>query len=190
MKDQNEEEIEKYNLFQKEILKENEFIKKIKDIFQLQNTEKFQEILILQKHRYIDQVEKEVLFILKKIYSDKIISNKKFNSLFQKSKEEFLSIYIDNLDEITSEWEYFNKLKDNNIEEELNSYYLTDYRKHCHNHEGLAIHKCGHAEKGKFIKFYGRQNTRYNVLNVKEYILKIYSIIIVHIVKKVIYAVY
>ena len=171
MKDQNEEEIEKYNLFQKEILKENEFIKKIKDIFQLQNTEKFQEILILQKHRYIDQVEKEVLFILKKIYSDKIISNKKFNSLFQKSKEEFLSIYIDNLDEITSEWEYFNKLKDNNIEEELNSYYLTDYRKHCHNHEGLAIHKCGHAEKGKFIKFYGRQNTRYRNNKELKYIV-------------------
>ena len=51
MKDQNEEETEKYNIYLKEIVKENEFLKKIKDIFNLQNTEKFQEILILQKYK-------------------------------------------------------------------------------------------------------------------------------------------
>ena len=160
MKDQNEEEAEKFNNFQKEITKEYEFLKKIKDIFKLQNSEKFQDILILQKHKYIDQVEKETLFILKKIYSEKIISNKKFNLLFQKGKEDFLSYYNDSLDEITFEWEYFIDVRNSNIEEEINSYYLTDYRKHCHNHEGLALHKCGHAEKGKFIKLYKRQNTR------------------------------
>ena len=63
----NEKEIEKYNLFQREILRESDFLKKIKDIFKLQNTEKFQDTLILQKNRYIEQIEKEVLYILKKI---------------------------------------------------------------------------------------------------------------------------
>ena len=171
MKDINEEETEKFNLFQKEIIKENEFLKKIKDIFKLQNSEKFQDILILQKHKYIDQVEKEVLFILKKIYSERIISNKKFNSLFQKGKEDFLSYYNVNLEEITMEWEYFIDLRDNNIEEELNTYYLTDYRKHCHNHEGLALHKCGHAEKGKLIKLYSRHNGRHRNNKELKYIV-------------------
>ena len=76
----NVEEIEKFNTFQKEITKEIDFLKKIKDIFNLQNSENFQDILILQKHKYIDQVEKESLYILKKIYSDKIINNRKFTS--------------------------------------------------------------------------------------------------------------
>ena len=169
MKEQNEEETEKINLFQKDILKENEFLKKLKDIFKLQHTEKFQEILILQKHKFIDQVEKEVLYILKKIYSEKIISNRKFNSLFQLAKEDFISIYNSNLDEISLDWEYFNELKENiDIEEDiLDSYYLTDFRKHCHNHEGQAIHKCGHGDKGKFIKLSSRQNNRYR--NSKEF---------------------
>ena len=71
-----------------------------------------------------------------------------FSRLIQ-GKEDFLSYYNVNLEEITMEWEYFIDLRDNNIEEELNTYYLTDYRKHCHNHEGLALHKCGKAKKGK-----------------------------------------
>ena len=173
MKDQNEEEIEKYNLYLKEIIKENEFLKKIKDIFNLQNTEKFQEILILQKYKYIDQVEKEVLFILKKLYSEKIMTNRKFNSLFQIAKDEFESKYASDYEEIISQWEYFNELKnDNNVEEDeiISSYYLTDYRKHCQNHEGLALHKCGHAEKGKFVKLFSK-NSRYRNNKELKYII-------------------
>ena len=170
MNDQNEEEIEKYNNFQKEITKENDFLKKIKDIFNLQNTEKFQDILILQKHKYIEQVEKEVIFILKKLYSDKIINNRKFTSLFQSCKNDFESKYNTDYKEILSEWEYFIDLKkenNNDDEEIINSYYLTDFRKHCYNHEGLAWHKCGHGEKGKFIKIYIKSNGRFR--NNKEF---------------------
>ena len=172
MKDQNEEETEKYNIYLKEIIKENEFLKKIKDIFNLQNTEKFQEILILQKYKYIDQVEKEVLFILKKLYSEKIMTNRKFNSLFQIAKDEFESKYTSDYEEIISQWEYFNELKnDNNIDDEIiNSYYLTDYRKHCQNHDGLALHKCGHAEKGHFIKLFSK-NIRYRNNKELKYII-------------------
>ena len=160
----NEEEIEKYNLFQREILRESDFLKKIKDIFKLQNTEKFQDILILQKNRYIEQIEKEVLYILKKIYTDKIINNRTFNSLFKSGIEDFKLYFNRNYEEINSEWEYFKELKNNynlNNKEIINSYYITDFRKHCHNHEGFAIHKCGLAEKGKFIKISGKLNARF-----------------------------
>ena len=170
MEEQNKEEIEKFNLFQKEILKEHEFLKKIKDIFELQNMEKFHDILILQKHQYIEQVEKEVLFILKKLYSEKIINHRRFNALYQLGKDHFKALFNDDFEEITNEWEYFKDLKNiNNIEDDeiLNSYYLTDFRKHCHNHEGLAIHKCGHAEKGKFIKISVKNNSRFR--NSKEF---------------------
>ena len=170
----NVEEIEKFNTFQKEITKESDFLKKIKDIFNLQNSENFQDILILQKHKYIDQVEKESLYILKKIYSDKIINNRKFTSLFQSGKDEFVSNYNNNYKEILSEWEYFNDLKKNNnpdYEEEINSYYLTDFRKHCHNHEGLAWHKCGHGEKGRFIKIYIKSNGRFRTNKEFKYVI-------------------
>ena len=174
MNDQSEEEIEKYNTFQKEITKENDFLKKIKDIMNLQNSERFQDILILQKQKYIEQVEKETLFILKKLYSDKIINNRKFTSLFQSSKDEFESKYNTNYKEILNEWEYFNDLKkENNTdnEETINSYYLSDFIKHCHKHEGLAWHKCGHGEKGKFIKIYIRTLGRFRKNKELKYVI-------------------
>ena len=162
---------DKYNTFQKDILRSNEFLNKIKDIFKLQNTENFQDILILPKQRYIERIEKEVLYIFKKIYSDKIISNITFNSLFKSGKEDFLTHYNKNYDEIHSEWESFKELKYSNysIENEaiINTYYITDFRKHCHNHEGLAIHKCGLSEKGRFIKISGNQGRFKNNKEIK-----------------------
>ena len=154
MKDEKQEEINKNDIFQKEIIKENDFLIKIRDI-KLLYKENFQDILILQKQRFLEQLEKESLSILQYIHSYKIISNKKFNSLFQIIKEEFESKYNNNYDEISIEWDCFNNLKNenkSNNEEKINSYYISDFRRHCHNHEGVAIHKCGHAEKGKFIK--------------------------------------
>ena len=65
---ENNEESEKYEQFESELLNENDFIKKIKDIFKLQYFEKLQDILILQKHQFLEQIEQEVLFILKKLY--------------------------------------------------------------------------------------------------------------------------
>ena len=160
----NEEELEKYNLFLKEILKENDFVRKIDNIFELQNQEKFQDILILEKERFVEAIEKEVLFILKKIYSEKTLSNRKFTSLFKKSKNGYESKFNNLFDDISSEWEYFNNLKNNHNsgnEEELNSYYITDFRRHCLNHEGPATHKCSRGENGKFIKISVKSNNRF-----------------------------
>ena len=168
MKQQKDEE-EKYNIFQKEIIRENEFLKKIKDIFNLQNMEKFQDILILQKIKYLETVEKEVLSIFKNIYSDKIVLNRKFNSLFLLGKKDFESKYNNYYEEISSEWEQFIKLK--NDEEIKKSYYLIDFRKHCHNHEGYAIHKCGYREKGKFIKILVKRKSRFRKVKEIKYII-------------------
>ena len=169
MKNISEEEIEKFTLFHKEIFKEREFLEKIKDIFNMQYEEKFQDILILQKNRFFELVEKGVLSIFKNIYSEKIISNKKFNSLFQMARKDLEFKYNNIVEDISSEWDYFNDLKNNydiNNEEIINAYYITDFSRHCHNHEGIALHKCGHAEKGKFIKISIRYNFRFR--NIKE----------------------
>ena len=174
MDEQNEELTEKYSLFQKDILNENNFLRKIKDIFNLQNDEKFQDILILQKNRYLEQIEKEVLLIIKNIYSEKIIINKKFNSLFKLGKEWIESKYNYCYEEIISEWEKFNASKNSNYldeEEKTNTYYIKDFRKHCLNHDGLAIHKCGHGEKGKFIKIFAKPNSRFKYKKELKYII-------------------
>ena len=65
------EEMEKYKLFEKEITNENDFIKKTEEIFKLQYFEKLQDILILQKAQFLEQIEQEVLFILKKYIPNK-----------------------------------------------------------------------------------------------------------------------
>ena len=88
--------------------------------------------------------------------------------------EEFESKYNNNYEEIYSEWNLFNNLKNNNDynkEDKVNSYYISDFRKHCHNHRGLAIHKCENDEKGKFIKIYKRFNFRFRKNKKAKYII-------------------
>ena len=174
MKEQNKEEIDKYNLFQKEIFREHDFLMKTRDIFNIIYEENFQDILILQKQRFLEQLEKDVLTIFYQIYSDKISFNKKFNSLLRIINEEFKSKYNNNYEEIYSEWNCFNNLKNNNNynkEDKVNSYYISDFRKHCHNHIGLAIHKCENDEKAKFIKIYKRFNFRFRNNKEVKYII-------------------
>ena len=131
--------------------------------------EKLQDILILPKNKYLEIVEKEVLSIFKNIYSDKIILNRKFNSLFILGKTDFESKYNNYYEEVFSEWENFIKLK--NDEEKRNSYYLMEFRRHCHNHEGYAMHKCGYREKGKFIKIFVKRKTRFRKIKEIKYII-------------------
>jgi len=122
------------------------------------------------KNKYIDQVVKEVLLILKNIYSDKIMTNKKFNTLFQLSKEDFEKKYNTCYNEIAEEWENFYNMKKND-EEDIKSFYLTDFRKHCHNHEGFAMHKCGRGENGKFIKILISSGSRFRSIKELKYVI-------------------
>ena len=169
MSEQNEEEVQKYNLLQKEMYREKDFVKKIIDIFDIINSEKFQDIIILQRNKYIEQVVKEVLSMLKQIYSENISTNKKFNTIFQLAKEDFEEKYDIYYNEISEEWDIFYEMKKN--EENVSSFYLTDFRKHCHNHEGLAMHKCGRGESGKFIKISVRSGSRYRNLKELKYVI-------------------
>ena len=169
MNEQKEEEAQKYNLLQKEMYREKDFLKKIKDIFDIINSERFQDIIILQRNKYIEQVVKEVLSMLKHIYSENITTNKKFNTLFQLGKEDFEEKHDNYFNEISEEWAIFYDMKKN--DENASSFYLTDFRKHCHNHDGLALHKCGRGEIGKFIKISVKSGSRYRNLKELKYII-------------------
>jgi hypothetical protein len=149
--------------------REKDFVKKIIDIFDIINSEKLQDIIILQRNKYIEQVVKEVLSMLKQIYSENISTNKKFNTIFQIAKEDFEEKYDIYYNEISEEWDNFYDKKKN--EENVSSFYLTDFRKHCHNHEGLAMHKCGRGESGKFIKISVRSGSRYRNLKELKYVI-------------------
>ena len=172
------EEMEKYKLFEKEITNENDFIKKTEEIFKLQYFEKLQDILILQKAQFLEQIEQEVLFILKKIYSEQITLNTKFNSLFKTIFQQFESKYISQFKEIHSKYDFFLRLKSKSIRtknttdiEALNYYYISNFRRHCLNHTGPALHKCGRGEKGKFIKININANAKNYLSNETTYII-------------------
>ena len=172
------EENEKYDQFEIDIINEDDFIKKIKDIFKLQYFEKLQDILILQKHQFLEQIEQEVLYILKKLYSSQILSNNYFNSLFKSIFKEFESKYNSEYREVHSKFDFFLRLKSKSIKtnnntdiEALNFYYIANFRRHCLNHTGPAVHKCGHGEKGKFIKISLNANYRNYLLNETMYII-------------------
>ena len=172
------EEMEKYKLFEKEITNENDFIKKTEEIFKLQYFEKLQDILILQKAQFLEQIEQEVLFILKKIYSEQITLNTKFNSLYKTIFQQFESKYISQFKEIHSKYDFFLRLKSKSIRtknttdiEALNYYYISNFRRHCLNHTGPALHKCGRGEKGKFIKININANAKNYLSNETTYII-------------------
>ena len=172
------EENEKYHLFENEILNEEDFTKKIKDIFRLQYFEKLQDILILQKNQFLEQIEQEVLFILKKIYSEQIITNLKFNLLFKSSFQDFESKYNSEFRSIHSKYDFFLRLQSKSIKtnnstdiEALSCYYFSNFRRHCLNHTGPALHKCGHAEKGKLIKIILNINSKNYLSNETTYII-------------------
>ena len=172
------EEMEKNKNFELELSQESDFIKKIKDIFKLQYFEKLQDILILQKHQFLEQIEQEVLYILKKLYSEQIILNAEFNSLFNSCFKDFQSKYNTEYREIHSKFDFFLRLKtkslksNNNTDiEALNYYYIPNFRRHCLNHTGPALHKCGHAEKGKFIKIALNSNNKNFLINETTYII-------------------
>ena len=160
---------------------EQDFITIIKRILDFEFDELFPKILNLPKIDFLNQLTSNVTIILSERFSNNILENEKCLSLITSTCHSFDKKYNKYLEELSSGWDKFNLDKMNLIENsenidnnELiensknNSYYFTNFRKHCINTQNTAIHQCNkNGEVGNFIAVYVNSSSNENKKRIK-----------------------
>ena len=140
---------------------EQDFISLIKKITESEFEALFPKILNLPKIDFLNQLMSNVTFILSEQFSTKILKEEKYISIINSTYKNFDKKYNKFTEELTEGWDLYNFEKMNQIQkldsdkEKLNSFYLTNFRKHCHKTQNIALHQCDkNGQNGKFIKIY------------------------------------
>ena len=141
---------EKYNKFKKDILNERMFLFKINQIFTDEFEEMFEDILILNEDNFMSNLKNRVESEFEGIYSDKILSERKFTNILEKGLNTIKSEYKMNYDILHDIYDTYlkNKRSRNNEIEFLKD----NYRRHCLNEmsNDFATHTCD-SKSGKFL---------------------------------------
>ena len=161
-KNQNVEE--KNDIILKILSNESEFISLIKNLLNSEFEELFPKILNLPKIDFLNQLTSNVSFILTERFSSKIFDNDKCMSLITSTCRSFEKIYNKYMEELSEGWDQYNYEKINQIQNPLNenieTFYYTKFRKHCHKTQHIATHQCNkNGETGNFIIVFGQSDT-------------------------------
>ena len=166
---QKEENIEeKEDIISKLLENEKDFITIIKKILDFEFDDLFPKILNLPKIDFLNQLTSNVTYILTERFSDSILENEKCLSLITSTCHSFDKKYNKYLEELSEGWDKYTLDKINlldsseninnnqpNSENNTNSYFFTNFRKHCLYTQDIAIHQCNKkGEMGNFISIY------------------------------------
>ena len=153
-------------------LLENEqyFITIIKKILDFEFDDLFPEILNLPKIDFLNQLTSNVSLILSERFSQNILENEKCLTLITSTCHSFDKKYNKYLEELSQGWDKYNFEKMNILENRYNeedtqdnSYFFTNFRKHCHKTQNTAIHQCNkNGETGNFISIYNNPSSNQN----------------------------
>ena len=127
-------------------------IQKIVDFVYLKN---FKNILIKDKSEFINDIENQILDIIKCYYKDEELEYQKELNLYEKEKDKIRTQYENDFSLINSE---YLKYKNNNNKTQ----YLKRFRKHCVNLDQIPLHKCSSNKQGKLIEIFIKNNNKYN----------------------------
>ena len=140
---------------------EQDFISLIKKIIESEFEELFPKILNLPKIDFLNQLMSNVTFILSEQFSTEILKEEKYISIINSIYKNFDKKYNKFTEELTEGWDLYNFEKMNQNQnfdsnkDKLNSFYLTNFRKHCHKTQNIALHHCDqYGQIGKFIIIY------------------------------------
>ena len=155
----NEQLEENTDIISKLVKNEQDFINFINKLLESEFEEIFPKILNLPKIDFLNQLTSNVSFILSEQYSNKIFDNDKCMSLITSTCRSFDKVYNKYLEELSEGWDKYNFEKMNQIQNPLNenieSFLLTKFRKHCINTQNTAVHQCNkNGETGNFIIVY------------------------------------
>ena len=134
---------------------EQDFISLIKKIIDSEFEALFPKILNLPKIDFSNQLMSNVTFIISEQFSTKILKEEKFLEIINSTYKNFDKKYNKYIEELTEGWDLYNFEKIQNLDlnkEKLNTFYLTNFRKHCHKTQNIALHHCDqNGQIGKFI---------------------------------------
>ena len=135
-----------------QIFKEDNNIEKISEfilnIFNMEYAEIFQDILLLSKETFLNNIKKNIFDKLQKMYTEKIKENKDYRILIE-----------NNFKKLEEKYDYDYNIIKNNLPKEENKNainYLNNYLKHCFYDNEYANHNC--EANSKFIKIYDKNN--------------------------------
>ena len=143
-----ENEKRKYNEFKKDIKNEKYFLERIKNLYDPEFEEMFQDILISSKEDFLDNISNNVNSILIDMYSEEALKDEKLENIlteFDKKVEKDYNLHYDILNKSYKNYERENrrgKLNENN--------YLFNFRKHCSETDDIPYHNC----QNTLSKFY------------------------------------
>jgi len=138
------------------IQNQEDFISLIKKLLNCEFEDLFPKILNLPKIDFLNQLTSNVSFILTEQFSSKIFENEKCMSIISETCRSFDKIYNKYMEELTEGWDQYNFEKMNQMQNPLNegveSFFLTNFRKHCNKTQNYAVHQCNKKdETGNFI---------------------------------------
>ena len=181
---ENQEEIKDDNIT-KLLENEEDFTTIIKKILDFEFDDLFPKILNLPKIDFLNQLTSNVTIILSERFSKNILENEKCISLITSTCHSFDKKYNKYLEELSEGWDKYNLDKMNIIDKdsdiindkeiipkedkENNSYFYTNFRKHCINTQNIAIHQCNkNGDTGNFIIVYNNSSSSQNIDNNKK----------------------
>jgi len=129
----------KIERFENEIMNEKKFEENINHRFSEQYDENMEDILLLEKDIFLNQIKEGVQLLLEDNYTDYCFSNEKVTKLISKNMEEIEKKYNHHYSIINKAWGSYNKITKRRTNTEN---LLTRFRKHCLYTEEFASHNC------------------------------------------------
>ena len=147
------------NLFQNDFLNIISFEYNIKNIFNHEFKESFENILLVKKQNFLNSVKQRVFSILTTRYTNKLFENQNLMQIISKYIEKLNNKYDSYYQPLSDQFNIFQNEKEKfkkNKYIDLNKYYFSSYRKHCSNSTNCALHLCNQKSKykntGKLVK--------------------------------------
>ena len=125
-----------------------EIIIKLDTIFEERLNQAFYQIMIIPRNKFLNNITSYVKQWIEEQYGNSIYDNTRFNNIFTSCLNNLEDRYNNFTEELTNTWEKYQNSKKMGGEE---SFFLSNFRKHCIKTEELALHKCQDGKTGNFI---------------------------------------
>ena len=126
----------------------------IQQIISFIYNENFNDILIIEKTKFLKNIEIKLIDILKRQNKLSKLDYENQFSIYQKEKENINNLYEKDYSLLKKELIKYSK-SPNEIK------YLTNFRKHCIDLSQISLHKCSENKLGKFIEVYEEKKRKY-----------------------------
>ena len=142
------DEANKYSEFKKDIKNERLFSEKIKNIFQSEFDEIFEDILTLSKEDFMSNIKNNVNQLISDMYTEEATNDKTLIKILKNCENEFDDEYKYHYEILNKNWKNYER---ENRRGKINeNSFLNNFRKHCAETDDIPYHNCQNNQS----KFY------------------------------------